>query len=223
MRRRSRAHEQAASRQTVDKLSVGAIVCSQIEAASASRSAQSSQIESARTPRRAQSTQIDPVRAPRNAQSSQIEPVRAPRRAQGTPIEAASTPRSAQGSQIEAARASRSAQSNQIEATRATSTKHCPCAVKSTFRCTGPRFLSSQIEPAMRPGAHRAAKSSQPGRPGARRAAKSSQPGRAEANRGSQSAPGAIRCTGPCFSSCAGLFGWTSSLSSLSLVEQFRY
>ena len=119
------------------------------------RANQGAQVRAGQPNRSNQGTQERIGQANRNsqgAQDTQIEPPRAPR--------------SAQSSQIEAAKALRSAQSTQIEATRATSTKHCPCAAKSTFRCTGPRFSSSQIEQAMRPGAHRAAKSSQPGRPG---------------------------------------------------------
>ena len=55
---------------------VGAVVCTQIDAASASRSGQGIQIDPTRAPRSAQGSQIEPARAPRSAQGSEIEPAK---------------------------------------------------------------------------------------------------------------------------------------------------
>ena len=58
---------------------VGAIGCTQIDAASASRSDQGTQIEPDRAPTNDQGTQIEPARAPRSAQGTQIKPASASR------------------------------------------------------------------------------------------------------------------------------------------------
>ena len=62
MRDRCRQNEAARARQAVDRLSVGAVVCKQIEAASASQGTQGSQIEPGRASQGAQGRQIDPAR-----------------------------------------------------------------------------------------------------------------------------------------------------------------
>jgi hypothetical protein len=101
----------------------------------------------------------------RTSQGAQERTEQPNRASQGAQERTENPNRSNQGesSQIEPARAPRNAQRTQIEATRATSTKHCACAAKSTFRCTGSRFSSSRIEEAGRPGARTANRRKLPG------------------------------------------------------------
>ena len=179
MKKRSRAHE-AGSIEAGSSISKSiffanrvdrAVVGSQIEPAGAPRSAQSSQIEPARAAGAARSSQTRPNRASKGARGSQSEPIEARSSQQGRPGRARGAQAAPAGRPAEARESQDRSPSSQIKATKATSTKHCPCAAKSSFRCTGPRFSSSQIQPAGRPGAHRVVKLSQPGRPRARRAA----------------------------------------------------